>query len=234
MTRCPVCESDNNQPFIHMGNSDHAYYLCECSCAFLHPMMTADELNTWYASGEYRTKTEQADPGSKLAKIQHKQRAEYIVELLGTMKPTRHLDIGCSSGELLREIKAKHPGVVQAGVDPDPTVTTDEFDIRKNINEVKGTFDLVTLIQTLEHISEPAKMMFAIWERMKTGSILVVEVPNRHADIISFIPPQHVIAYDEKSLKYAMADFRIIKTILHGRPYNSPLDNSILMLATRE
>jgi SAM-dependent methyltransferase len=232
LAECPVCTSTDNSQFIEVGDK-YTYYLCKCGAAFLFPRFNDFELIEWYSSGAYRDKTERDDPQSLLGIQQHKDRAEYITQLLGKSVITSHLDIGCSSGELLRSVRSKYPGIFQMGVDPDPVLITDEFTIVPDIEDVEREFDLITIIQTLEHLNDPNRMLYAIWDRLKVGGLVMIEVPNRRCDMVAYIAPQHVVAYDEKSLCEMLGDFKILQVILHGKPYNSPLDRSILVLATK-
>ena len=230
MAECPVCFGDKNQPFVGIG--EYVYNLCDCGAAFLSQRMTDDELLDFYKSGKYRAKTELEDENSKLAHIQHERRAEYLVELMGKSVLTSHLDIGCSSGELLRAVKAKYPEIFQMGVDIDPVLSTDEFEIVPDIDMIDREFDLITIIQTLEHLNDPNRMMYMIWERLKMGGLLMLEVPNRRSWMAAYAAPQHVVAYDADSLLPLLHDFKILAVLPHGKP-DSVLDLNILVLATK-
>jgi SAM-dependent methyltransferase len=234
LAECPVCWASDSIEFVGISTWDKGtYHLCKCGAAFLYPRMGDNELLEWYTSGAYREKTSKDGSDNENAIQQHKDRAGYITQLLGKLVVTSHLDVGCSSGELLRAVRSKYPGIFQMGVDPDTVLSTDEFVIVSDINDTEHEFDLITIIQTLEHLNNPNRMLRAIYERLAVGGLLMLEVPNRRADMVAYIPPQHVIAYDEVSLKSMLSEFKIIKTVLHGKPYNSPLDLSILILATK-
>ena len=232
LMNCPVCEGINYHGWIRLTTGGE-YSLCDCGAAFLNPRMTDEELNLFYTSGDYRKKTELDDEGSKLAEIQHKNRAEYIVNLLGNADFESHLDIGCSSGHLLKAIEGKHPEIFSMGVDIDPVLKTSDFLIVETLEEVDREFDLITMIQTLEHINDPVKMLKMVYDRLAPNGLLVIEVPNRRASMIAFVPPQHVIAYDDKSLSYLLRDFRSVETLFHGMPDGSPLDLHILKMVTK-
>lgn len=233
LERCPVCDSSKHHHYLDvMGHDDGAYRLCEiCGAAFLTPRMDDEELYDFYASGKYRELINSRSIGPGVSTTQHADRAAYIVELLEKSKFGSHLDIGCASGELMRAISKSRPGIYSMGVDP--TTADREMNVVGTLEEVEREFDLITIIQTLEHINNPVKMMGMIRDRLSSSGAVMVEVPNRRADMIAFIPPQHVIAYDERSLLALMAGFTAQMVMLHGYPYMSPLDRSVLVVARK-
>ena len=194
--------------------------------------MNDRELMDWYSSGAYRERTGAIDADNLRGIVQHEQRAKYLVELMGKSVFTSHLDIGCSSGELLRAVKAKFPDIYQMGVDIDPVLSTDEFEIVPDIDMIDREFDLITIIQTLEHLNDPNRMMYMIWERLKTSGLLMLEVPNRRSWMAAYAAPQHVVAYDNDSLLSLLHDFKVMMVLPHGKP-DSVLDLNLLVLATK-
>jgi SAM-dependent methyltransferase len=231
---CPVCGSAKHQNVLSIdGYYDGSYHLCECGALFLSPRMNEGEAFEFYRSGKYRKMLAEQGAGKEKAHQQHAERAAYISEMLEKSDFKSHLDIGCSSGELLCEIKRTHPDIFSMGVDPDPELSTTDFPVVHSLEEVTQEFGLITIIQTLEHMNEPTKIMSMVWDRLLPGGGLVVEVPNRRATTVAYLPPQHVIAYDSASLRLLMSRFKIALELPHGRPYNSPLDLSILIVATK-
>lgn len=236
LTKCPVCDSEDIRSWLTVnGFHTGEYYICEeCGVAFLNPRMTDDDLQAFYRSGEYRTQTEAQDANSEAAHLQHSKRAQFISGILGKYKATSHLDIGCSSGELMRTLAEEHPDITRSlGVDIDPVLTAGDCDVVHSLDEVTGEWDLITIMHTLEHINDPGGLLKKVYSLLKSNGILMVEVPNRRAWMVAFTPPQHVIAFDENSLKMCMSDFHLVKTVLHGVPEGSPLDLNILQLATK-
>jgi SAM-dependent methyltransferase len=229
VTVCPVCNSGKHSPFVQLSwYTDGHYEGCQnCGAAFLTPRMDDRELDEWYRSGAYRERTAQGDPDNLAGKKQEQDRAIYLGAMIkGDFKS--HLDIGCYHGALLREIRKNRPGIQSIGVDP--ALEQDEFAVFADMANVPGQFALVTIIQTLEHVNDPQKMVEAIYDHTAPGGTVICEVPNRRACMNAFLPPQHVVAYDEKSLRFLFADFTGIEIYLHGMPQLSPLDESILLI----
>ena len=232
LTKCPVCNTEDFATFISVRGSEYVYELCNCGAAFLNPRMTEEELFEFYSSGEYRKKTESTDERSLSYEKDANQRKDLIIKLLAEEPIISHLDIGCSSGVLLKAVAEVRPGIKSLGVDPDPVLVTKEFDVVKTLKEVDGEFDLITMLQTLEHIPNPRETMKLIQERLSENGMLVIEVPNRRANMVAYIAPQHVVAYDETSLLRLIDDFFPVRTFYHGDP-TCPLDLHILQLATK-
>ena len=233
LTACPVCTGTEISPFLNLAYyPEGMFHLCKCGAAFLNPRMTELEAIEWYRSGKYRERTGADDIDHKDSLEQQKQRAEYIAQV-PKVKIESHLDIGSSNGDLLRAIAKLNPGARSEGVDIDPVLTQDEFTVYQSIDEVPGTFDLITCIQTLEHIANPRKMVTGIYDHLNPGGAVIVEVPNRRAALFAFAAPQHVIAYDEASLRGLFIGYKAIQVSLHGYPYQSPLDLSILLTANK-
>ena len=241
LDKCPVCNSDDFKKFIEIApNEDFdgysadmgEYYLCDCGCAFMTPRMTEDELLDYYTSGKYRENTSRDDPDGTLGEKQSEGRAKYIADMVRLVNLGSHLDIGCYKCHLLDAV-SKERHIYSVGVDPDPNTKSDKHDIVKSLDEVQGQFDLITCIQTLEHILYPVPFMKKVYSLLRTGGICLVEVPNRRANMVAFIPTHHVIAYDEQGLRKVMEDFEIKNVLKHGFPFMSPLDLNLLVLATK-
>jgi hypothetical protein len=233
LTTCPVCNSENFAPTVKMDVGGFLYYLCECGVAFLSPCMTEAEEKEYYRTGAYREQTVKNENDKGTAHNQHQEHADFIAMLMKDSRIFSHLDIGCSSCELLRAIQQDHPGVVSRGVDPDPILTSQDFTIYKSIDDVQDQFRFITLIHTLEHIANPVVFLEKIAPRLSERGVFIVQVPNRRAWIAAYSPPQHVIAYDESSLKHVLerAGFKVLSTILHG--YTIPLDLNITAICTK-
>jgi 2-polyprenyl-3-methyl-5-hydroxy-6-metoxy-1,4-benzoquinol methylase len=234
LTNCPVCNSTKHQYFISViSHHDGAWRLCECGAAFLSPRMDEEELTEFYRSGMYRDLIERDDDDFKDARIEMQQRGAYIAGLMSKSVVRSHLDIGCASGELLQAIAATHPGVFSMGVDADPVLTTKDFVVAPTLAEVDREFDLITIIQTLEHMNDPIGVMNMIRDRLVVGGAVMIEVPNRRAWEVAYFAPQHVVAYDEKSLLKLLSGWNIKLVLPHGKPAGRPIDLNILVVATK-
>ena len=100
------------------------------------------------------------------------------------------LDVGCGAG-LLAEPLARL-GAKVTGVDGSPEViavarehaTTMGLEIDYRIADVAsldGAFDLVTAMEVVEHVAEPAAFVNALAKRLAPGGLLIMSTPNATA-----------------------------------------------------
>ena len=132
--------------------------------------------------------------------------------------PIRLLDFGCGWGEFLA--MAGQFGFEACGVDraiDRQRVSSDRgvrivADLDAAMSGASGGFHAVTLFQVLEHIEEPLELLLAMKNRMVSGGVLVLEVPNCHrvngihsaSDYYNLHPLDHINCFTPVTLK-AMA-----------------------------
>lgn len=95
------------------------------------------------------------------------------------------LDVGCGWGETLRYFRSR--GVGCFGFDPVPEAV--EFARQQGIDAVVAgvdrmdvfdgrRFDIITVINVLEHLSQPVDVVKQLREILNPGGVLVIDVPN--------------------------------------------------------
>ncbi|MEO5772995.1 MAG: bifunctional 2-polyprenyl-6-hydroxyphenol methylase/3-demethylubiquinol 3-O-methyltransferase UbiG [Sphingomicrobium sp.] len=98
------------------------------------------------------------------------------------------LDVGCGAG-LLTEPLARM-GAKVTGVDAAPELIEVarehaaaqglEIDYRDAaVEDVEGQFDLVTSLEVVEHVADPAAFVNALARRLAPGGLLILSTPNR-------------------------------------------------------
>ncbi|MGM7634560.1 class I SAM-dependent methyltransferase [Bacillus sp. Hm123] len=106
-----------------------------------------------------------------------KRRALYIQDQI--LNKTL-LDFGCGGGGLLHFLKNKTEYI--AGVELDnhlnKVINNEGVKCYKNIEDVKETFDYITLFHVLEHFSDPLNMLEQLKRYLKPNGKIVIEVPN--------------------------------------------------------
>jgi 2-polyprenyl-6-hydroxyphenyl methylase / 3-demethylubiquinone-9 3-methyltransferase len=97
------------------------------------------------------------------------------------------LDVGCGGG-LLCEPLARL-GARVTGVDAAPEVIAVaqahaaaadlEIDYRAaDVLEIEGQFDLITCMEVIEHVADPAAFLEALAKRLAPGGLLILSTPN--------------------------------------------------------
>lgn len=117
---------------------------------------------------------------------------ELVAALVAASGASRILDLGCGDGRLVNELSGRFPDRRFVGLDYSSRAiaiaalyrehTNAEF-LNHGIDEsglAKGTFDLVTLIEVLEHIPDAELEGFvrAAVDMVRAGGILLVTVPH--------------------------------------------------------
>lgn len=190
---CPLCESTQISPYRQMGLAPQVaheimpgvtvdaavitrYFVCQsCHVIFQNPRLSDRELSDFYAKGYYRKTLNLTDKQKDDDELfRAKMDSKIIQEMLGEVGS--HLDVGCSRGYLLTQVGAK----VKVGIEEDTKGVTEKgIDIYQNIREVPQTsFDLVTAIHTLEHVSDPLAYLRSMVKLFGKNGHLMVEVPT--------------------------------------------------------
>ena len=118
---------------------------------------------------------------------QHWQRDERSVRPLAGLKA---LDVGCGAGLLTEPLRRL--GADVTGVDAAPELIeaarshaqAGGLDIRYvagGVEALSGQFDLVTAMEVIEHVADPAAFVRSLAERLAPGGLLILSTPNRTA-----------------------------------------------------
>ena len=232
ITQCLLCGSHSAMHThfeSHYGETGlDRYLLCEkCGLVFQSPRLSQEDLNAFYAS-QYRSLVQGSEePIEKDLKIQ-RARAQHLLDFVHREIPkvTHCLDIGSSTGVLLKKFKEAY-GCEVLGVEPGDAYRA--FSQNLGISAVEslealdnawqGTFDLIIMAHTLEHLADPVSTLRELRERWlsPTGNILV-EVPNLFGH--QALELAHLTAFSARTLKGILqqAGFRPLQIRTHGKP----------------
>jgi len=143
----------------------------------------------------------------------------------------RILDIGCSLGQFLSEMK--ECGLEPHGIEPinfDPKIAK-ELNIKKDLIYAKyknNYFDVITLNHVLEHINNPNEILKEIKRILNTKGDLIIGVPNKRClaylifgkNWCQLDVPRHLFTYSDKILIKLLRKrgFKIVKLRYNSRP----------------
>jgi SAM-dependent methyltransferase len=128
----------------------------------------------------------------------------FVSDLIAQRGPASLLDVGCGDGRLLFEV-AQHVEQ-RAGVDLSRRAAdfarafNPDADIRcAPVASMDGVFEVITLIEVLEHIPDDSMPGFlaGVWDRLAPGGLLIVCVPT----VNKALQPKHYRHYDLKSAR---------------------------------
>ncbi len=227
---CPLCGSKKKRLFdrgVYHGH-EIANWICQrCGLVFLSPRMDEEEQSKFYAT-EYREMHHGGARPPTWVLEYEEQRAKHLAQIAReNIKQVRaHLDIGCSSGQLLRAVWSEFR-CDSVGIEP-----TDGYRdfcleqgllVYRSMEEALASnqerFDLVTMSHVLEHLTDPVGYLMSLREQALCPSgYLVVEVPNLFAHGCFGI--WHNFAFSPDTLRETIrkAGFSLSFVKIHGIP----------------
>jgi SAM-dependent methyltransferase len=231
---CPVCQRSRFDPFQSVFENEHQlnYVICKsCGLVLQSPRMDQNELDEFY-NRDYRIHQQATeDPIEKDLRMQE-ARAERTLALVEDDLRTvdRHLDIGSSSGALLRAFRSKYQ-CMSAGIEPGEAYREFSraagdmvYSSQQELLETeRGNFDLISMMHVLEHLPHPIAALDQLRQNLLTkDGHLLIEVPNLY-EHASF-ELAHLFAFSPRSLREILrrAGYRACWLRTHGS-FRSPI-----------
>ena len=161
----------------------------------IKPTPTPEEIEKYYAQEFYSGDYQKLNDSSLEVQLEDKEfydshredMCESIQTILGKpLKGLKILDIGCGWGQALLYFKNK--GMDCYGFDPAPKAV--EYGRKRGLNNLilagldtmnvfKQRFDIVTLLNVLEHLADPVEIIDEIKKHvLKPGGLIIIDVPN--------------------------------------------------------
>lgn len=196
---CAVCGTANGELVaqgkdFEYSTSDDTFqcYKCnDCGNLYLDPRPSMDSLAVIYPSNYYSYNYDQAvHPLARAGKdFLDKAKIKRWLSYLGNRPRRFALDVGCGNGRYLRvleEFGFPKSGLygVEMSAEQIERLNADGFrgfngTLEQVANELPaGQFDLLVLLQVLEHVAEPKEMMKTLYQLLAPGGILIIETPN--------------------------------------------------------
>jgi SAM-dependent methyltransferase len=229
---CPGCGDGILRP-LHVFPVNHnkrrvtrqlnlALIGCErCGLAFSHPAPDAEELASYYGADadgwDQRIATASDAVAEQLARrtATHRRHLELIrryVELPdGTAgNRPRALDLGCGIGGWLDALQQE--GWETFGIEPGPRAASIAAARHTLLDAIPadGTFDLVVVHHTLEHLEDPGSTLKQLAGALRPGGTIWISVPNletlgSHRDFVYVAGDKHICSFTSRSLEALLA-----------------------------
>ncbi len=255
---CPLCNQNDTSALFTVGE----YPIVKCrSCGLVrvHEIPGPDVLERHYSDEYYAGRTD--DTGYYDYEAERKALAKgfrnRLQRLKGYAPSGRLLDVGCALGFLLAEAQQlgwKPYGIDRAayGINWARQNLGIENLFAGRIADApfpRASFDAVTMIDVLEHVTDPVKEITSIARLTKPGGIFMLDIwdigsttaklAGPHWPIIC--PPDHLFYFDKKTIAMLleMCGFSILSISRMGRhispatlatkiSHTSPLKNKVL------
>jgi SAM-dependent methyltransferase len=194
---------------------EYLYYRCgDCSAAFLSPLPSDAEHRTYYEADTYHYDSDSSPRELSAFRRWHLN----VSRKIPVKRAGDHLDFGCGPGYYMayaRSLGWKSTGVeysekgARAARDRGfPVVLESELATLPD-----GSFDLVTMIHSLEHLPDPGETLSLLARKLRPGGVLMVEVPyldchefglfGRNYSMIQ--APVHLQFFTDETMRYLAA-----------------------------
>lgn len=226
--RCVACASQDLQPWATATDVEYkttedrfAYFRCgSCGALSIDPVPT-NRLREIYPSNYYsfaRARRSWVDRVKELLDLRQSRRL--LAQLGG--RELSVLDVGGGAGHQLDLLRRADPRVVQTTiVDMDEgaaklaSASGHRF-VLGRIEEASlhGTFDVVLLLNLIEHVDDPVGVLRRITQVLAPGGVVLVQTPNydsldarlfRHRNWGGYHCPRHFILFTPASFQRAVA-----------------------------
>ena len=183
---CPLCKGSAKSELMQWKQ---VYKLFECqNCGAVSPNIDnsgEDYIDSVYEVEEYKEKFIRETHSQYDYRKNNfgRERFKYTIDRLGLDKNSNVLDLGCGAGYYigtLHDAKIQYKGLevvdhlvdyckLQHGLNVEKTDLEDEKD---------GSYDLVTMFDVLEHLSDPIETLNTVNKKLKPGGYCVAYTPN--------------------------------------------------------
>lgn len=223
---CLLCETSRKERLLtnkqdpfgkRIGSIQTCYDICtDCGFVYQNPKLESHEIESLYTR-DYYDRAEQTVSEKYIQKKEEYalQSFEWIALNMPVRKPSPGfsvLDIGSNTGALLSLfVRAGWNG---HGVEPSKNMS-DIARKRYGLEQIhtilfqngtfpKPSFDLVTLLHTLEHLENPSEILADIREVLRSDGYLYIEVPDiyhpKSAFYTSYFAAPHLYTFSQASL----------------------------------
>ncbi len=184
---CPVCGSSRCRHYVRVASLWNAreyitYERCDqCDVVFRNPRLPDAERVHKYVEKPLEVQ----QPNKPLSRIHYHYMLRNVRRLQGKRPAGRLMDFGCGAGDFL--IEARALGFDVMGLEVNRALARD-VQAKTNIPVFCGlvddpafaqeTFDVVVSSQVFEHLTDPRRTLLSVTRHLRSGGILLVEVPN--------------------------------------------------------
>ena len=241
---CPLC-NESNFNLIDTDRGLGVVKCINCDLIYTNPRVKNAEENYFGDASIFFEEARLIFSGKK--KHHRDRNYNYELKKIQNFKKTgKLLDIGTNMGFFLN--KAKKMGFEVEGIEPSPAlskIARDNWNLKihtaflENANLKPNSFDIITLIDVFEHVTNPRDLLKSGRELLKDDGIMAIKVPNgdynhfkmklgelsgkgKNMDIWDCC--EHVVHYSHKTFKkMALEEGFKIKKFFIPLPIHSPV-----------
>jgi putative peptidoglycan lipid II flippase len=224
---------------------------CQCGLVMTNPVPNEEAMRDFYKHHyrRYYSKTETPTiPYTEESGLadRAKYTATYLQERNLFFKGARILDVGCSEGSILKDIKRREPSVEVVGVEPSVAFAQFARDylgsrVYATLAELSATgesaFHLIIVNHVLEHVENPVHLLTQLKHLMAHDGSIYVDVPDISA--YTSLADFHIAHRYHFSIRTLLAtvhkaDLRVADISRHSPPHHPRSIRCLLMLQCGE
>jgi len=178
---CPGCSAFATGEYA-FSRGDARFRVCRsCRLTFRDPMPTAAQLADIYKTHYKESNIVGQSTNQESGAFATGAYAEFLDKHFLKAK-SRLLDVGAGTGVLVEAFRQR--GIVAEGVEFSAEARQHcsqfrGFDLIEDINSLpESAFDVVTMIEVIEHLSDPVGDLRSIIRRLRPGGVLFLTTPN--------------------------------------------------------
>ena len=214
---CPLCSSNqiDNYYIINKYKLPFNTDRCKnCEFIFMNPRFNQKTIKSFYKKEYYSGKNDYSYHDEREIKKFSKYIWDKRISIINSfIKGGNFLDVGCSFGGLLESSKKyfKPYGIEISNYacnylknDPDITIHNGTF---KNHSFKDNFFSVITMIELIEHLEDPASSIKESFRLLKDDGLLVIQTANMEGlqaklfkERYSYFMPGHLSYFTKRSL----------------------------------
>jgi len=179
--RCPLCSGEKHRLVYRCQKRQISVMRC-ARCRIVFGAWAQDRGEGENSAGKYTPTHIQSEADKSDITADIRQRIRELVPS-GDL-----LDVGSGLGRFL-QLMAKDRAYQVRGIEPGHEAA-EHTSKRLGLDVVQGfygkqsfapnSFDVITMLQVLEHVDQPQEVLSAAYEHLRPGGLLVVDVPSFH------------------------------------------------------
>lgn len=183
---CPLCADDSSPPSLH---AKQGLEVVRCPrCAMVYSRVIFDEAadRAFYDRSAFQGSYLALKRNDAYAALE-RRKCRYIVACASRHVPhaRRLLEIGSGAGRLLEA--GRDAGWSVLGIEPSPDFAREarsrglevlEGWFPQSLPPERGSFDVVALLDVIEHAADPIGLLRAVRERLAPGGVVALQAPN--------------------------------------------------------
>jgi len=240
--KCKLCDSNeckNLNKSVRGSDTAQVYYCEKCDYAFLvnidiDESFYEHEFDTFMAERASDTSWKNSSEHFEQRMIDAQDRVKLLKQWVDFSKVNSILELGSSSGFLLKALEKEFPNIDIYGIEPSEKhqdyAKKIGLKVYSNMEELgEKKFDLILSYFVLEHILEPQKWLFELKQKANNNAYFVAIVPNLNEALVKVYEDKnynefvwqlpHVSYFSDKSFEILLARIFNKSTIYHLQRY---------------